>query len=147
MGAEGKLRREKRTMIWMKALSQVCVVFALIIALAPSLLADSTLKGVVTDSTGASIAGALVIIHLDPAAGLISAVDRKDIIVRTDGNGAFSVKLPASFYDVFISSPAFTPVCTKIRAYDDKVVTFNSKLGVSSIVTDETGFRISTAPK
>src|SRR5258707_1350114 len=79
------------------------------------LLAESTFKGTVTDLSGGTISGAVILIHWDSSGsgvGLYSNVGiKEDLVVRTGANGNFSVNLPSGFYDVFVSSPAFTPVC------------------------------------
>ena len=110
------------------------------------LFADSVLKGTITDSVGTPIAGATIFIHWDPsgsAVGLNSNVGtREDVVVRTGANGGFSVNLPSGFYDVFVSSRAFTPVCGKVRTREGSSVTFDSKLQVNGLVTNELGFRI-----
>lgn len=114
------------------------------------LFADSVLKGSIADSEGASIAGVTIFIHWDPSGstvGLSSNVGiKEDRVIRTDSNGRFSVNLPPGFYDVLVSSPAFTPVCGKVRTREGSSVTFDSRLQVNGLVIDELGFKIEAIP-
>ena len=103
------------------------------------------IKGQVTDSEGAVIAKARVLIHLDPSAGGSSAT--KDSIVLTDSSGMYSVIVPAGFYDVFVSAPAFTPIAAKVRVKEGQTATFSTMLNVDPLVSKEIGHEIYPAPK
>ncbi len=74
---------------------------------------DTPFTGTVTDSAGASISGAMVLVHWDPAGsrvGLTTNIGIKDdLIIKTDEKGTFAAELPSGFYDVFFSAMAFTP--------------------------------------
>jgi len=121
---------------------------ALILISSVVLLADPALRGTVTDGEGASISGAVIRIHWDSASvRLDSNIGTKEDVVVTSGkDGGFSVDLPPGFYDVFVSSPAFTPVCHKIRIRFPNTVTFNPRLPVDALVISELGDPI-TIPK
>ncbi len=90
----------------------------------------TTLSGTVRDSEGAVITKAHVVIHWDPA-GAVHLGDnvgiKEDITVSTDSDGKFSLDLPPGFYDAFVTAPAFTPHCEKIRL-KEKLLTFGVKL-------------------
>jgi hypothetical protein len=109
------------------------------------LLAEPALRGTVTDETGASISGVLILIHWDSAGsqvGLRSNVGiKEDAVVRTAADGTFSIDLPSGFYDVFVSRPAFMPVCRKVRILGTNHVTFNPRLPLDPLVTNELGDR------
>jgi len=120
---------------------RIFILIALILTLSVSLVAQSTLNGVVTDVSGGAIAGAVIVIHWDSSGskvGLHSNVGiKEDLVVRTGANGDFSVNLPPGFYDVFISSMAFTPVCRKVRLNAGSTVTFDPKLRLDVLVSAE----------
>lgn len=108
------------------------------------LVAEPELRGTITDEAGASISGALILVHWDSAGspGLRSNVGiKEDMVVRTATDGSFSIDLPAGFYDVFVSSPAFSPVCRKVRILGRNTVNFNPRLPLDPLVTNELGDR------
>jgi|SRR6266849_1403408 len=104
---------------------------------------ESQLKGAVTDSEGAAIHGARVLVHWDQSGagvGLKSNVGvKKDLILETDARGKFAAELPPGFYDVFVAATAFSPYCRKIRIKPGESATFNAMLKVDPLVTSETG--------
>jgi hypothetical protein len=61
----------------------------------------------------------------------------KDVVLKADFVGRFSVDLPAGFYDVFVSSSAFTPVCKKIHLRDGQTFTFDPLLPLDPQILDE----------
>ena len=78
---------------------------------------DDTVKGAVVDATDYAIANARVFFHRDPT-GSAPSTDvgaKQDGEVATDKNGNFEMRLPQGIYDVFVSAPAFSPYCKKIR--------------------------------
>jgi hypothetical protein len=99
------------------------------------------LSGTVTDSEGAVISGAVMIIHWDSsgsAVGLESNVGLSDDLrLQTDKLGAYSVDVPPGFYDVLVSARAFSPSCRKVRVRSDTVGTFSPKLKVDPVVSKE----------
>jgi hypothetical protein len=102
---------------------------------------ERTLKGVITDSEGAVISNARVIVHWDPAGsrvGLTTNIGiKEDREATTDQNGGFQMRLPWGFYDVFVSSMAFSPNFQKIRVKSD--VNLRMKLAVDPSVSKELG--------
>ena len=92
-------------------------VVAVLVSAAP--VGNAKLSGRVTDSHGATISNANLIVHWDPSGsdhGLDSNVGlHEDLNVRVDKTGVYSVEVPPGFYDVFASSPAFEPFSKKIR--------------------------------
>ncbi len=56
----------------------------------------------------------------------------------TDTSGGYSANLPAGFYDVFVSAPAFTPIAAKVIVKGEKTM-FNAKLYVDPLVSKEIG--------
>ncbi|HMK20819.1 MAG TPA: carboxypeptidase-like regulatory domain-containing protein [Terriglobales bacterium] len=116
--------------------------YFLILLFASARSADSNLaiKGVVTDSEGAVIAKARVFIHWDGSSKMIVSGDAvPDISVLTDDKGAYTTAVPPGFYDLFVTSPAFTPVASKVIVKPGQPATFNAKLYVDPLVSKEIG--------
>lgn len=95
-------------------------------------IGTGTVKGLVTDSEGAVIGKARVILHWDPAGSQVglktNTGSKEDRLVTTDSNGEFQLNVPWGFYDVFVSASAFSPHCQKIRVKGD------SKLAVKLLL-------------
>jgi hypothetical protein len=110
-------------------------------------------------ATFASISFLILLITLaraNPPAGVLKVrmvdsfrvpVNRAFILVRAhgsetdpgvraklDSNGYFSVELPSNFYEVFISSPGFSPTCGEIKVEAGKTVIFDAVLRMSTHV-------------
>lgn len=119
------------------------ITLVMILVCTPAFGQQSTLTGTISDSEGAAISRALIIIHWDSSGsetGLRTNVGTKeDTKVTTDRGGQFSIKLPPGFYDVFVTSPSFSPDCRKIRILPAKRTTFAAKLSADPIVTKELG--------
>jgi Carboxypeptidase regulatory-like domain len=98
---------------------------------------QSAITGTVTDSEGAVIAKARVLIHWDPSDGRSRST--QDVSVLTDDSGIYSAPVPMGFYDVFISAPAFTPVAAKVIVKEGQRVAFNVKLYVDPLVSKQIG--------
>lgn len=102
---------------------------------------QSGITGHVTDLSGAAIAKARVLIHWDPAGSKVGLTDnigiQQDVIVTTDADGSYSVEVPPGFYDVFVTSMAFTPTAGKVRVKKEQRATYNSKLKVDALVSRE----------
>jgi len=98
-------------------------------------------SGRVLDSEGAAIADARVLVHWDNSGtniGLSSNVGVKaDVSVNTDQYGRFQVSLPPGFYDVFVSSPAFSPVALKIRVKEQVASPLEVRLRADPLVMAE----------
>jgi len=110
------------------------------------LLAESSLNGTVRDSSGGVISGAVIIVHWDPS-GSGNKEMRPDAILGSGLKGEFSVQLQPGFYDVFVSSPAFTPLCRKIRIRDGRSIRFDPRLPADALVIQELGDRFETPAK
>ena len=108
------------------------------------------ITGQITDSEGAVIAHARIIIHWDSAGSTVGIGDnlglQSDLIVFTDNNGNYSAKVPPGFYDVFVSSLSLTPVAAKVRVTQNANGTFNGKLRADPLVTKELGDEFSGSP-
>jgi hypothetical protein len=104
---------------------------------------DSRFTGSVADSSGAGISGATILIHWDPAGsevGLASNVGiKQDLVVKTDRDGKFAADLPPGFYDVFVSSMAFTPACRKLRLKGAAPLDVKFRMAVDPGVVKELG--------
>jgi Carboxypeptidase regulatory-like domain len=98
-------------------------------------------QGVVTDSAGALLTNAQLVVHWDPSgssAGLKTNVGiPEDRFLKTDTHGAFYAEIPPGFYDVFVMAPGFSPDCRKVRLKPGENATFNSKLQADPLVTKE----------
>jgi hypothetical protein len=114
-----------------------------------SAVPQNAIKGQITDSEGAVIAKARVLVHWDPSASRSAATENsvQDMSVVTDGSGVYSAMVPAGFYDVFVSAPAFTPIAAKVRVKEGQPTTFSTKLNVDPLVSKEIGDEIYPAPK
>jgi hypothetical protein len=111
----------------------------------------SSISGQVTDSEGAVIANARVLVHWDSSGSAVGLRDnigiKQDVIVATDTSGQYSANVPPGFYDVFVSAGAFTPTATKVRVKEGEAATFSTKLKVDPLVSKEIGHEIYPAPK
>ena len=96
------------------------------------------IMGRVTDSEGAVIAKARVLIHWDSSSRK-SYGSTQDVSVLTDSSGMYSVMVPAGFYDVFVSAPAFTPIAAKVIVKEGQKATLDTKLYVDPLVSKEIG--------
>jgi len=103
----------------------------------------SNIEGAVTDTAGAAIAGARILVHWDPsgsAVGLRTNVGIKhDVQIEADKYGKFAVRVPAGFYDIFVSAEAFSPHAEKVRVNPTSKVTIYPKLPPDPLVTKELG--------
>jgi len=106
----------------------------------------SLLNGEITDELGAAVSQSRVIVHWDSSgsqAGLKSSVGiSEDLILLTDEAGKFSTELPSGFYDLFVSSAAFSPACQKIRLKQESPLSVKFKLKANPLVTKELGHQI-----
>lgn len=102
---------------------------------------DPTITGQVTDSEGAVIAKARVLIHRDPSSdrSAVTKGSTQDVSVLTDDSGTYSAPVPAGFYDVFVSAPAFTPIATKVIVKEGQRAVLNATLYVDPLVSKEIG--------
>jgi|ERR1051326_1620751 hypothetical protein len=104
---------------------------------------QSAVTGQVTDSEGAVIGNARVLVHWDSSGSTVRLKDnigiKEDISVITDGSGHYSAAVPPGFYDVFVSATGFTPMATKVRVKVERPATFSPRLSADPIVTKELG--------
>ncbi len=135
-------------------MNRVITTCILILVCTPSLSAKtrSVIAGRVTDSAGAAIAKARVLIHWDSSGSRVGVTDnlgtKQDVIVLSDANGAYSMNVPEGFYDVFVSAPMFTPAAAKVIAKQGQRATLNVKLRVDPLVSKEIGgMEVYAAPK
>jgi hypothetical protein len=116
---------------------------SVILVLIPSLSAkaQSTIGGRVTDSVGAVVANARVLIHCDPSGRTCGAAPNlnQDMSVVTDSTGMYSITVPTGFYDVFVSAPAFTPIAAKVIVKEHRQTKLNLKLFVDPLVSKVIG--------
>jgi hypothetical protein len=101
------------------------------------------MTGSATDPTGAAIAQATIELHWDPSGahvGLKTNVGlRSEMKIMTDSDGKFSATVPPGFYDVFVSAPAFSPACRKVRLLQGKTSHVTFRLVPDKLVTAELG--------
>ena len=98
---------------------------------------SSTISGTVRDSEGAVIGKARIAIHRDPS--VVPGNENVDMVVSADNNGQFTLDVVPGFYDVFVSSPAFSPQCTKVRVIETKPALYNPRLSFNPLVSKEIG--------
>jgi hypothetical protein len=112
---------------------------------------ESAINGQITDSEGAVIANARVLVHWDSSGSTVGLRDNigisHDVTVVTDNSGRYSANVPAGFYDVFISAMAFTPAATKVRVKEEQPATFSTQLKVDPLVSKELAHEIYPAPR
>jgi carboxypeptidase family protein len=101
------------------------------------------ITGQITDSEGAVIANARVLVHWDSSGSAVGLRDnigtKQDVIVVTDARGRYSAIIAAGFYDVFVSAPAFTPIAAKVIVKQGQKTMLNAKLYVDPLVSKEIG--------
>jgi hypothetical protein len=121
-------------------------VFALFCILGLSVDPRPAITGQVTDSQGAAIANARVLVHWDSSGSSTGLTDniglKQDVIVSTAMNGSYSASVPPGFYDVFVSKESFTPNAAKVRVKREKLTTFSTELEIDPLVTKELGDEI-----
>jgi Carboxypeptidase regulatory-like domain len=113
---------------------------SLLLLFAASSSRAGTLSGTVRDSEGAVLTNAHITVHWDPSGSQYLKGNhgiKQDLTVETDSNGRFSLDLPPGFYDVFVSSSAFSPQCAKIRIKDEVTKTYEFKLKASPVTSKE----------
>ncbi|HEY0701990.1 MAG TPA: carboxypeptidase-like regulatory domain-containing protein [Candidatus Acidoferrales bacterium] len=128
----------------------VVTLTALLMIVAPAAHSNATsqdapanvlLQGAVTDSSGAALTDAQLIVHWDSSGsktGLASNVGiPEDRFLKTDTHGNFYAEIPPGFYDVLVAAPGFTPDCRKIRLKPGENQTLNSKLQIDPQVAAE----------
>jgi hypothetical protein len=113
-------------------------------------VADTRLRGVVTDSSSGAIPGAMVLIHWDSAGSTVGLTDnvgiKAHLVIRTKADGTFDVDLPSGFYDVFAAATAFSPTCRKVRMKAGETQEIKLRLAAEPPYTAEMGSRVDIAP-
>lgn len=102
---------------------------------------QSAITGQITDSQGAVIRDARVLVHWDTSGSTVGLKDnigiKQDVAVVTDTNGHYSADVPPGFYDVFVSATGFTPIAAKVRVKEGHAATLDRKLKVDPLVSKE----------
>lgn len=107
----------------------------------------SEIRGQITDSAGAVIAKARVLIHWDVSGSTVGLSGNvEDLLVMTDANGRYSATVPPGFYDVFVSATGFTPIATKVRVKEGKNAMFDARLPPDPLVVAELGDQFDDTP-
>jgi Carboxypeptidase regulatory-like domain len=89
---------------------------------------DGTLRGVVTDLTGAVVPNVAVrVVHWDTSE-VGHATLKEDSALKTGSDGRYSINLKPGLYDIFFSFPIFTPTAMKVKVEAGKTVDFETKL-------------------
>jgi hypothetical protein len=132
-------------------LTIITLVFFLVASSTSATSQQSVITGTISDSEGAAIKNARVLIHWDPSGSTVGLTDnigtKQDVIVVTDERGQYSATVPPGFYDLFVTAMAFTPVATKVRVKEGQHASFNAKLRADRLVTKELGTPIYAAPR
>src|SRR5580658_6664487 len=129
-------------------MNRAIVVGILILLSIPLLSAEPqfVITGQVTDSEGAAIANARVLVHWDSSGRTVGLTNNigitQDVSVMTDASGNYSASVPAGFYDVFVSAMAFTPTAAKVRVKEGQHATFSTRLRADPLVTKELGHEV-----
>lgn len=108
------------------------------------------ITGQITDSSGAVISNARVVVHWD-SSGRGSLKDNigitQDVVTVTDSSGHCIATVPAGFYDVFVSAMAFTPIATKVRVKEGQPSAFSAKLAIDPVISKELGDEVYSTPR
>jgi hypothetical protein len=89
---------------------------------------DGTLRGVVTDLTGAVIPNVAVrVVHWDTSE-VGNATVKEYSALKTGADGRYSVDLEPGVYDIFFSFPIFSPVAMKVKVEAGKTLDFDTTL-------------------
>jgi len=87
---------------------------------------DGTLRGVVTDLSGAVIQNVAVkVVHWDTSG---SATMKEYSLLKTGADGRYSIDLEPGVYDIFFSFTVFSPVAVKVKVEAGKTLDFDTKL-------------------
>jgi hypothetical protein len=109
---------------------------------------QSAINGQITDTEGAVISNARVLVHWDASSsGLGLTGIKQDVAVIADVTGHYFADVPPGFYDVFVSASAFTPVASKVRVKEGQTETFSAKLNADPLVSKELGHEINPGSK
>jgi hypothetical protein len=86
---------------------------------------QSGIKGTVTDKfEHAPIRSVFVLLRSNKG---------KDMVVRTDWSGTYTVRLPPGVYDVFLSAAGFSPVCRKVEIRSNGMTSLDAVLEANTL--------------
>ena len=98
-----------------------------------SIAAENTvIRGVVTDSNGAALSNARILVHWDPIC--YDNVGVKDIVLTTAQDGTFQSQVQPGLYDVLVSATSFSPTATKVRVDAAQTKVLNFRLPLDQLV-------------
>ena len=120
----------------MNLLLRTVICSALLLNAGTALSSTNSISGTVKDSEGAVIDRATITIHRDSS---VVGKENADRVVTSDKNGQFTVEVAPGFYDIFVSAPAFSPQCTKVRARDVERAIYMPRLRADPLVIKERG--------
>ena len=129
-------------------MTRILVPLVFVFVVATTLGTNSALEVDVIDENGAVISNARITIHWDPSstsAGLKSD-SPADLVGNTDKFGKFWTEIAPSLYDVYVSSPAFSPACKKVRVQLSKSQIVRFKLKADPLVIGALGDQFPTEP-
>jgi hypothetical protein len=110
----------------MSKLLWLCVLTILLNGSSFAAETDGTLRGVVTDLSGAVIPNVVVrVVHWDTSG---NATMTEDSLLKTGADGRYSMDLKPGVYDVFFSFTIFSPVAMKVKVEAGKTLDFDTKL-------------------
>ena len=104
----------------------------------------TTFRVVVSDELGAAIPRAKLLVRWDPSSRGVEALKEEiaDATSLADERGNITMELMPGFYDVMVTSPAFTPSCQKVRIKTGVPFSIAFKLKADPLVTAEIGHKI-----
>ena len=109
----------------------------LLLTVGAALPLTNSISGTVRDPLGAVISGARIMVHRDSPDRLQEDTDT--IVATSDKNGQFTLQVAPGFYDVFVSAPAFSPQCTKVRVREAEPAVYMPRLPPDPLVIKERG--------
>ena len=95
----------------------------------------ASVKGQITDPAGAVLQHAMIRIEsweVDKVTGHDRV--KAEFVVYSGANGRFLQELSPGLYDVFVSSPAFTPVAKKIKIESGRETLLNVEMKFDPLV-------------
>ena len=94
----------------------------------PDLATTGVLHGRISDTLGAAISRAFVLVHGDGRVGNTWVKVNQQVDVNI--NGEFQIQLAPGLYDLFIGSPGFIPYAKKVKIQTGKQTILKIKLQV-----------------
>jgi hypothetical protein len=96
---------------------------------------DGTLRGVVTDFTGAVVPDVAVRVVQWDISEVGNSVVKEYSALKTGPDGRYSIDLKPGIYDVFFSFPIFSPVAMKVKVDAGKALDFDTKLKLDRLTS------------